>query len=93
MKAQIEQIINEKILPVLASHGGSLELLEVTTDNMITVKLTGACSTCPGRQQTIEQFVEATIKEDLPEIKGVILNNQVDDELIAQALEILRGNK
>ena len=93
MKAQVEKIILEEIQPVLASHDGGLELVEMTAGKIVKIRLTGACSTCPGKQYTVEQFVEAKIKEALPEVNSVILQNQVDDDLIKQALNIIRRNR
>ncbi len=93
MREQVEKIINDEIQPALFLHGGGVELVEVTDDNIVKIKLTGACSSCPGRQHTVEQFVETAFKEALPGISKVVLENQVSDELIGQALAILRKGK
>lgn len=93
MKAKVQEIIMEEIQPVLASHDGGLELAEITGDKIVKIKLTGACSTCPGKQHTVEQFVEAKIKEALPEVNAVVLQNQVNDDLIKQALKIIRRDR
>lgn len=89
----ISDIIEQKIRPVLQSHHGDIELVEVTSDGYVKVKLTGACATCPGAQQTLSEVVEANLREICPEIQGVIPVYQVSDELINQALKILRKNK
>lgn len=89
----ISAIIEQKIRPVLQSHHGDIELVEVTSDGYVKVKLTGACATCPGAQQTLSEIVEANLREICPEIQGVIPVYQVSDELINQALKILRKNK
>ena len=93
MKTKIEKIIREELQPVLGSHGGGLKPVEISDDKIVKISLTGTCSTCPGRQQTIEQFVEVTLKEALPEVKGVSLQNQVDEDLITQALGIIRRDR
>lgn len=89
----ISDIIEQKIRPVLQSHHGDIELVEVTSDGYVKVKLTGACAACPGAQQTLSEVVEANLREICPEIQGVIPVHQVSDDLINQALKILRKNK
>lgn len=87
---KIQEIITQKVLPVLQKHDGGIELVEVTPDGYVKVKLTGACSACPGAQQTVSEIVETALKEACPEIKGVIPVHQVSDELINTALAMLR---
>lgn len=86
----IALIINEQIRPSLNQHQGDIELVEITDDGFVKVRLTGACAACPGAQQTLSEVVEARLKESCPEIKGVLPIFQVSDELISQALKILR---
>lgn len=90
---RLEEILEQKVRPTLRAHNGNVELLEVTPGGIVKVKLTGACSTCPGAQQTISEIVETAIKETCPEIKGVVPVFQVSDELLNEAIKILRKNK
>ena len=90
---KVARIIEQKIRPLLQEHQGDLELVEITADGFVKVKLTGACAACPGAQQTLSDIVEANLKEACPEIKGVIPVFQVNDDLIAQALKILRKDR
>ena len=90
---RLQKVIETKIRPVLQAHDGDLELVEVTADGFVKVRLTGACSACPGAQQTISEVVETALKEACPEIKGVIPVMQVEQELIDMALKILRKDK
>ncbi len=87
---KMQKIIKEKAHSVLSAHNGDIELMEVTSDGFVKVRLTGACATCPSAQQTMSEVMEAAVKEAYPESKGVILVHQVSDELIHQALKILR---
>lgn len=89
----LQKVIETKIRPVLKAHGGNIELVEVTADGWVKVKMTGACSACPGAQQTISEVVETALKEVCPEIKGVVAVTQVSQELIDEALSILRRGK
>lgn len=90
---KLRGIIEGKVRPALNAHGGDIELLDVTEEGYAKVKLTGACATCPGAQQTLAEVVEVALKEAAPEIKGVIPVSQVGEDLIRQALAIIRKDK
>jgi Fe-S cluster biogenesis protein NfuA len=62
----------EKVRPYLQSDGGDIELLEITSDLSVKVKLTGACHGCPYSMQTLKAGVEQAIMKEVPEIKRVI---------------------
>lgn len=62
----------DKVRPYLQSDGGDIELLEVTDDLSVRVKLTGACHGCPFAMQTLKAGVEQAIMKEVPEIKRVI---------------------
>jgi len=62
----------EKIRPYLQSDGGDIELLEVSDDLSVKVKLTGACHGCPFSMQTLKAGVEQAIMKEVPEIKRVV---------------------
>jgi Fe-S cluster biogenesis protein NfuA len=62
----------ERIRPYLQSDGGDIELLEVTDDLTVKVRLKGACHGCPYSMQTLKAGVEQAILKEVPEIKGVI---------------------
>ena len=62
----------EKIRPYLQSDGGDIELMEVSDDLSVKVKLTGACHGCPFSMQTLKAGVEQAIMKEVPEIKRVV---------------------
>jgi len=71
MKAKIEAVI-EKIKPMLAADGGSVELIAVDEKKgQVTVRLTGACGCCPHSTMTLKHVVERMIKEEVPAVKEV----------------------
>lgn len=72
MKDKVQKIINDKINPALGTHGGSCELVDVTDDLVVKVKLQGACGGCPGAMLTLKGFVLETLKADIPEIVDVV---------------------
>jgi Fe-S cluster biogenesis protein NfuA len=70
MKEKVESALS-KIKPMLQRDGGDIELIEVTIDGVVKVKLTGACGSCPMSQMTLKMGVERLLKQDVPEIKSV----------------------
>jgi Fe-S cluster biogenesis protein NfuA len=62
----------ERVRPYLQSDGGDIELLEVTDDFSVKVRLKGACHGCPYSMQTLKAGVEQAIMKEVPEIKRVM---------------------
>lgn len=62
----------EKVRPYLQADGGDIEVVELSDDNVLKVRLTGACHGCPFSMQTLKAGVEQAIKSDIPEIKEVV---------------------
>lgn len=71
MREKIEAAL-DLIRPSLKRDGGNVELVDVTNDGIVKVKLTGACGCCPMSQMTLKMGVEKVIKEQVPEVKKVI---------------------
>lgn len=70
MKEKVEKAL-EGIRPMLQADGGNVELIDVTEDNVVKVKLTGACGGCPMSTYTLKLGIEKRLKEEIPEIKSV----------------------
>ncbi|MDA8245096.1 MAG: NifU family protein [Elusimicrobia bacterium] len=71
MKEQVQKVI-EKIRPMLAADGGSVELVNVDEKKgVVTVRLTGACGCCPHSTMTLKNVVERLIKEEVPGVKEI----------------------
>jgi Fe-S cluster biogenesis protein NfuA len=71
MKEEVQKAI-DKVRPGLQADGGDVELVEVTADGVVKVKLTGACHGCPMAQMTLKMGIEKIIKQQVPSIKEVI---------------------
>ena len=71
LKQKVEDALNE-VRPSLQADGGNVEVVSVSDDGKVTVKLTGACGGCPMSQMTLKMGIEKVIKERVPEIKEVI---------------------
>lgn len=62
----------DKVRPSLQADGGDVELVEVTPEGVVKVRLTGACSGCPMRQMTLQMGIGRALKEEIPEVKEVV---------------------
>ena len=87
---KLEAIIRDEIRPLLQSHQGDIQLVSWEENGTVTVQLIGACATCPSSQQTLSSLVETKLKISCPQVKQVVLLQQVSDSLIKQALQMLR---
>jgi Fe-S cluster biogenesis protein NfuA len=70
MKARVQEVIDQ-IRPNLQADGGDIELVDVTPEGIVKVKLQGACSGCPGAAMTLKMGVEKMLKKHVPEVTGV----------------------
>lgn len=62
----------DKIRPFLASDGGNIEVVDVTDEGVVQVRLLGNCETCNMSYSTMKAGVETTIRSAFPEIKQVV---------------------
>ena len=71
-KAQaIQQLIDERINPAVAAHGGHIDLLDVTDDS-IYIHMGGGCQGCGMANVTLKHGIEGMIQEHFPEIKNIV---------------------
>lgn len=70
MKEKVEKAL-EKVKMMLAADGGSAELVEISADGVVKVRLTGACGGCPMSAMTLKMGIERIIKQEVPEVKSV----------------------
>jgi Fe-S cluster biogenesis protein NfuA len=71
MKEKVQKAI-DLIRPSLQADGGDVELIDVSADGIVKVKLIGACHGCPMSQMTLKMGIEKIIKTQVPDIKEVI---------------------
>ena len=70
MKEEVEAALAE-VRPALQRDGGDVELVEVTDDGIVKVRLQGACQGCPMAQMTLQMGIERVLKAKVPEVKSV----------------------
>jgi Fe-S cluster biogenesis protein NfuA len=71
MKEKVQKVINE-IRPSLQADGGDVELVDVSDDGVVKVRLVGACAGCPMSQMTLKSGIEKYLKKMVPEVKTVV---------------------
>jgi len=70
-KEKVQKILDEMINPAVAGHGGFVDLLDVK-ENVVYLRLGGGCQGCGMVNVTLKQGIETTLKEEIPQIAGVI---------------------
>ncbi len=70
MEEKVKKAI-EEIRPHLKADGGDVELVEVTEEGVVKVRLLGACEGCPMREMTLTQGITKFLKKRVPEIQTV----------------------
>ncbi|MCX5709722.1 MAG: NifU family protein [Candidatus Omnitrophica bacterium] len=71
MKDKVEKAL-DKIRPMLMADGGNVELVDVSKDGVVKLRLTGTCGCCPMSQMTLKNGVEKILKQEVPEVKEVV---------------------
>lgn len=66
----------DQLRPFLEADGGNMELIEVTDDFIVKVRMIGACSSCSMSPMTLKAGLEENLKIVLPQIKGVEAVNE-----------------
>ena len=70
MREKVEKAL-EEIRPTLQADGGNVELVDITDDGIVKVRLTGACGNCPMSTYTLKMVIEQKLKEAISEVKEV----------------------
>jgi Fe-S cluster biogenesis protein NfuA/nitrite reductase/ring-hydroxylating ferredoxin subunit len=65
------------VRPYLGSHDGDVELLEVTDDGVVRLRLLGSCDGCPSSSVTLKLAVEGAIEAAAPEVTAIEVQTPV----------------
>jgi len=71
MKQRVQDVL-DMIRPALQADGGDVELVDVSDEGIVSVKLTGACGSCPMSTMTLKMGIEKNLMEQIPEVKEVV---------------------
>lgn len=88
MLKKIEKVLEEDVRPKLLAHEGNVEIKE-WKDGILKVKLLGQCSGCPSAMITTEELIAETVKGKIPEVKDVVLVQEVSQDLIDMAKKLM----
>jgi Fe-S cluster biogenesis protein NfuA len=69
----------EQLRPFLHADGGDMELVEITTDYIVKVRLKGACRDCSMSAMTLKAGLEDAIRTAAPEVKSVVAVDDMDN--------------
>lgn len=61
----------DSIRPYLQADGGDVELVRITPEGIVEVKLTGACGHCPMSMMTLRAGVERALIREVPGVRRV----------------------
>ena len=70
MREAVERAL-AKVRPMLQADGGDVELVDVSEEGVVKVRLQGACKGCPMSQMTLKMGIERYLKKEVPEVKAV----------------------
>lgn len=70
VRARVQRVV-DAIRPAVQSDGGDLELVDVTADGRVQIRLHGACVGCPSSMMTLKVGVEQNLKNYVPEVTAV----------------------
>ena len=89
MQTRIESVLDEKLRPQLLLHGGGMETVRLEGGRYV-FRLTGQCAGCPSAYLTTEELIRGTLLERFPQLREVVLEQGVSEDLLAQAKRLLR---
>ncbi len=62
----------EDVRPSLLADGGDVEFVGVSDDGIVSVRLTGACGSCPMSTMTLKLGIEKYLRKEIPEVSAVV---------------------
>jgi Fe-S cluster biogenesis protein NfuA len=71
LRQRVEAVI-DVLRPILQGDGGDLELVDVSDDGVVSVRLHGACVGCPSADMTLTMGIERNLKDQIPEVTRVV---------------------
>ncbi len=70
MREEVQAAL-DVVRPQLQADGGDAEIVEITDDGIVKLRLKGACGGCPMSQMTLKMGIERILKERVPAVKSV----------------------
>ncbi len=74
LRREVAEVLKQ-LRPAVQSDGGDIELVDVSDDGLVRVRLLGACIGCPSSSMTLKLGVEQTLKSQIPRVREVVCVN------------------
>jgi Fe-S cluster biogenesis protein NfuA len=71
MEEKVKKVM-EEIRPFLMADGGDAEIVEVSKDGIVKIRLKGACGHCPMSTMTLKMGIEKKLRDSIPEVREVV---------------------
>ena len=91
-RKDVEAVLDEYVRPLLATHNGDMEVLRIE-DGVVYFRMKGACAGCAAADLTSEDLVNKELVEHVPGVKKAVLETTVSQDLIDQAMNILKKRR
>ncbi len=92
-KQDIEAVLDRDVRPILRAHNGDIELTEIGEGGVVHLRLLGACASCMGAEQTVNDIIVTGIRESCPWVSDVRVETGVSEELVQEALRFLKRSR
>lgn len=90
MYEEIEATLDQYVRPTLHSHGGELEVADVS-DGVVRFRFKGRCAGCPAADLTTEELIQSVLVERVPGVTRAVLVQDISEELLEQARAVIRA--
>ena len=82
LETRVRQAL-DKVRPFLRSHGGNVELLDLS-DGVVRLRMLGSCDGCPSSAMTLKHAIEAAIYEKAPDVTGIEVDQPATNGHVAK---------
>ena len=69
LRERIEEVLDVHVRPGLRADGGDVEVVGIDADNIVQVRMQGACQGCSSSAMTLTMMIEAALKTHVPEVR------------------------
>jgi Fe-S cluster biogenesis protein NfuA len=90
LEEEIQAVLDENVRPMLRAHNGDIELVGIEQGGVVRLRLLGACASCMGAEQTVNDVIVTGIRESCSWVSDVRVETGVSEDLIQEALRFLK---
>ena len=90
IEKEIRRVIEETVNPILDQHLGGA-VLSSFSDGTARIRFTGSCQNCYSAEDTLNSVIKSILMEQIPEVKDVVLDDSISEELLDFARKLLKS--